>query len=251
MPCRRTMSTSSASDAFLLPGRQPLSPSQTTARGGAAASITQPLSLLTGVASRLLGLVMPPAAAQASVAVPAPAAATGSSSSSSNSGSGAVPQPNSELVLSGAGAASDGAGAADGQAPVSSVLSLTEAGKQHTGQLVVSEVSSPLFMMAASEALCCSLWQKHTVSHIPANVRRLHRPGHGGQSTLPIRAAGGPALWDGYAAASRRRATTAGAGRQCLRAPPACRCKISCLAQLVHCGQGASPAAHVSPNVVL
>lgn len=130
--CRRSASASNASGAFLLPDRQPLSPLHGPATTGSPPSIAQPLSLLTGLAARVLGLGQPSAAT--AEAQPSTGAARVHRPAGGSDGT--------ELVLRSPPAAADSTRAADGQEPASSVLSLTKAGKQHIGQLVVSEVRS-------------------------------------------------------------------------------------------------------------
>ena len=126
------MSASNAAGAFLLPGKQALGPLQTTASTGGSASITQPLSSLNGLAARLLGGI----AAWSAAAQPSAAAAA--SQTSVDISSTAV-QSSSNLAVNTASVAAHNMVTGDGQEPTS-VLSLTEAGKQHIGQLVVSEV---------------------------------------------------------------------------------------------------------------
>jgi hypothetical protein len=175
------MSASNASGAFLLPDRQPLSPLQSAASTASAASITQPLSLLTGLAARLLRVGKPSAAsaaAQLTVAVAPPHPASGRSSSS-NASSGAAVQSSRGLAQDDASTAAGDMGVGDAQEPVSSLLSLTEAGKQHTGQLVVSEVSLS-FPLQHSKALCCfELGATEAVLCHPAelDVKQMQRPG--------------------------------------------------------------------------
>jgi hypothetical protein len=131
---RRSASASSASGSFLLSDRQPLSQLHAQAGTGSAASLAQPLSLLTGLATRLLGLGQPSPA----LAAAQPAAGGAASHPSAGGSTG------KELALHSASAAADGTGAIDGQELAPSVLSLTEAGKQHVGQLVISEVHPPM-----------------------------------------------------------------------------------------------------------
>ena len=147
LSCRRSVSASSASGSFLLPDRQPLSPLHAPASTGSAASITQPLSLLTGLATRLLGLGQPFAAA----AVPQSSADIATPHSPAGGSNG------KELASHSASAAADGTAAEDRLEAASSVLSLTEAGKQHIGQLVVSEVSPSHYdSLPCTTAASCS-----------------------------------------------------------------------------------------------
>lgn len=135
MPCRRCMSASSASGAFLLPGGQPLSPRHAgSSNQGISVSITQPASLLSGLAARLTSLARPAATATSAQPV------EGSSNRSCNGSSPAASQPGKQLAMAEASPAAASANAGGGPAAAPAMLSLTEAGKQHAVQLVVSEV---------------------------------------------------------------------------------------------------------------
>lgn len=138
MPCRRCRSASNASGAFLLPGSQPLSlrhDASSTGGIGGISGIAPTASLLSGLAERLTGLAKPPAASASAQ----PASSVGPDGC--GPGAAAPVKPGKQLALAEGRPPADTAdtdGSQKADLPVA--VSLTEAGKQQAGQLVVSEV---------------------------------------------------------------------------------------------------------------
>lgn len=134
------MSASGIAGGFMPPGSfaiQPASPQPSSADGSGTDGVTQSASLLAGLTARLTALAKPSPAATAAAQR---AVETSSGSGSSNGASAPTAQPSNQLVLATGSPAASIAESNCSQAATPAVLQLTEAAKQHGGQLVISEV---------------------------------------------------------------------------------------------------------------